>query len=207
MFEIKTRTPNVPFLTSTQVYHLILFIYASKFMSLQIKKPLSAQAVGTDMYKNGGVSHSHPATKQPEWSTKSRLYRETDEKKKLLPTSKMSSPTDCLDLKLQLISDIVKAEWLQVWGAKTEPSVGERSVAALTWLTFGRWIYKMSACVRVQSGASDKKDAGLTQVRKQIHLYKGAWVKHGDKWRASCSCPPLELHFHHSETSRSFGSY
>lgn len=35
-------------------------------MSLQIKKPLSAQAVGTDMYKNGGVSHSHPATKQPE---------------------------------------------------------------------------------------------------------------------------------------------
>lgn len=63
---MKTQTPNVPFLTSTQVYHLILFIYASKFMSLQIKKPLSAQAVGTDMYKNGGVSHSHPATKQPE---------------------------------------------------------------------------------------------------------------------------------------------
>lgn len=50
-------------------------------MSLQIKKPLSAQAVGTDMYKNGGVSHSHPATKQPEWSTKSLLYREIDEKK------------------------------------------------------------------------------------------------------------------------------
>lgn len=35
---MKTKTPNVPFLTSTQVYHLILFIYASKFMSLQIKK-------------------------------------------------------------------------------------------------------------------------------------------------------------------------
>lgn len=35
-------------------------------MSLQIKKPLSAQAVGTDMYKNGGVSQKKPATKQPE---------------------------------------------------------------------------------------------------------------------------------------------
>lgn len=38
-------------------------------MSLQIKKkkkPLSAQAVGTDMYRNGGVSRSDPATKQPE---------------------------------------------------------------------------------------------------------------------------------------------
>lgn len=34
-------------------------------MSLQIKKPLSAQAVGTDMYKNGGVSQIKPATKQP----------------------------------------------------------------------------------------------------------------------------------------------
>ena len=49
--EMKTETQNVPLLTSTQVYYFILFIYASRFMSLQIKKPLSAQAVGTDMYK------------------------------------------------------------------------------------------------------------------------------------------------------------
>lgn len=63
---MKTQTPHLPLLTSTQVYYLILFIYASKFMSLQIKKPLSAQAVGTDMYKNGGVSQKKPATKQPE---------------------------------------------------------------------------------------------------------------------------------------------
>lgn len=33
------------------------------------------------MYKNGGVSQSHPATKQPEWSTKSLRYWETDKKK------------------------------------------------------------------------------------------------------------------------------
>lgn len=65
-YEMKTQTQNVPLLTSTQVYYFILFIYASKFMSLQIKKPLSAQAVGTDMYKNGGVSQIKPATKQPE---------------------------------------------------------------------------------------------------------------------------------------------
>lgn len=51
---MKTQTQKVPLLTSTQVYYSILFIYASKFMSLQIKKKtLSAQAVGTDMYKNG----------------------------------------------------------------------------------------------------------------------------------------------------------
>lgn len=48
-------------------------------MSLQIKKPLSAQAVGTDMYKDGGVNQIKPATKQPEWSTKSlAYYRETE---------------------------------------------------------------------------------------------------------------------------------
>lgn len=63
---MKTQTQYFPFLTSTQVYYFILFIYASKFMSLQIKKPLSAQAVGTDMYKNGGVTQIKPATKQPE---------------------------------------------------------------------------------------------------------------------------------------------
>lgn len=48
-------------------------------MSLQIKKPLSAQAVGTHMYKDGGVNQMKPATKQPEWSTKSLAhYRETE---------------------------------------------------------------------------------------------------------------------------------
>lgn len=51
-------------------------------MSLQIKKPLSAQAVGTDMYKNGGVSQKKPATKQPEWSTKSLEQQGETEKKK-----------------------------------------------------------------------------------------------------------------------------
>lgn len=51
-------------------------------MSLQIKKPLSAQAVGTDMYKNGGVSQKKPATKQPEWSTKSLERQGETEKKK-----------------------------------------------------------------------------------------------------------------------------
>lgn len=71
---MKTQTQNVPLLTSTEVYYFILFIYASKFMSLQIKKPLSAQAVGTDMYKNGGGSQIKPATKQPEGSTKSLEY-------------------------------------------------------------------------------------------------------------------------------------
>lgn len=50
-------------------------------MSLQIKKPLSAQAVGTDMYKNGGVSQKKPATKQPEWSTKSLEQQGETEKK------------------------------------------------------------------------------------------------------------------------------
>lgn len=35
-------------------------------MSLQIKKPLSVQAVGTDMYKNGRVNQKKPANKQPE---------------------------------------------------------------------------------------------------------------------------------------------
>lgn len=50
-------------------------------MSLQIKKPLSAQAVGTHMYKDGGVNQMKPATKQPEWSTKSLAhYRETEKK-------------------------------------------------------------------------------------------------------------------------------
>lgn len=34
---MKTQTQNVPLLTSTQVYYFILFIYASKFMSLQKK--------------------------------------------------------------------------------------------------------------------------------------------------------------------------
>lgn len=63
---MKTQTHNVPLLTSTQVYYFILFIYASKFMSLQIKKPLSVQAVGTDMYKNGRVNQKKPANKQPE---------------------------------------------------------------------------------------------------------------------------------------------
>lgn len=58
-------------------------------MSLQIKKPLSAQAVGTDMYKNGGVSQIKPATKQPEWSTKSlKYYGETETKKRLLQRPK-----------------------------------------------------------------------------------------------------------------------
>lgn len=38
------------------------------------KKPLSAQAIGTDMYKNGGVNQIKPATEQPEWSTKSLEY-------------------------------------------------------------------------------------------------------------------------------------
>lgn len=33
-------------------------------MSLQIKKPLSAQAVGTNMYKNGGVGQVQPAAEQ-----------------------------------------------------------------------------------------------------------------------------------------------
>lgn len=76
---MKTQTQDVPLLTSTQVYYFILFIYASKFMSLQIKKPLSAQAVGTHMYKDGGVNQMKPATKQPEWSTKSLAhYRETE---------------------------------------------------------------------------------------------------------------------------------
>lgn len=63
---MKTQTPNVPLLTITQVYYFISFKYASKFMSLQIKKPLSAQAVATNMYKNGGVSQIKPAAKQPE---------------------------------------------------------------------------------------------------------------------------------------------
>lgn len=79
---MKTQTPHLPLLTSTQVYYFILFIYASKFMSLQIKKPLSAQAVGTDMYKNGGVSQKKPATKQPEWSTKSIERQGENEKTK-----------------------------------------------------------------------------------------------------------------------------
>lgn len=37
-------------------------------MSLQIKKPLSAQAVGTDMYKMEKVIQIKLATKQPERS-------------------------------------------------------------------------------------------------------------------------------------------
>lgn len=46
------------------------------------------------MYKNGGVSQIKPATKQPEWSTKSlEYYGETEKKKQLLPTSKMSNLT------------------------------------------------------------------------------------------------------------------
>lgn len=53
-------------------------------MSLQIKKPLSAQAVGTDMYKNGGVNQIKPATKQPEWSTKILAYYGETEKKNYL---------------------------------------------------------------------------------------------------------------------------
>ena len=63
---MKTKTHNIPLLTSTQVYYFFLFIYASKFMSLQIKKTLSAQAVGTDMYKIEGVKKIKSATKQPE---------------------------------------------------------------------------------------------------------------------------------------------
>lgn len=51
-------------------------------MSLQIKKPLSAQAVGTDMYKNGGVSQIKPATKQPVKYKKSRILRRQQKRKR-----------------------------------------------------------------------------------------------------------------------------
>lgn len=55
-------------------------------MSLQIKKPLSAQAVGTDMYKMEKVIQIKLATKQPErkWSTKvyNFYYGEEEEEKK-----------------------------------------------------------------------------------------------------------------------------
>lgn len=41
------------------------------------------------MYKNGGVSQIKPATKQPEWSTKSlKYYGETETKKRLLQRPK-----------------------------------------------------------------------------------------------------------------------
>lgn len=149
------------------------------------------------MYKNGGVSHSHPATKQPEWSTKSLLYWETDRKKNYFQHPKC--PT-----------------WLTTWTWSTSWSMTSSKLNGFrcerpngnlllvnirsdgadvvdVWTLCQDVGYIKWALVHMQSGASDKKDAGLTQVCKHIHLYKGAWVKHGDKWRASCSCPPLEL--------------
>lgn len=115
-------------------------------MSLQIKKPLSAQAVGTDMYKNGGVNQIKPATKQPEWSTKSlKYYGETEKKRKekLLPTSKMSNLTQRMDLKQAMIgltSSILELNYFRHSGSdfsSCDTELQKQSKTDQTFLTQG----------------------------------------------------------------------
>lgn len=109
-------------------------------------------------------------------------------KEKLLPTSKMSNLTDYLDLKLQLINDIIKAEWLQVWAAKLEPSGGEyqkwwRWRGWLLDTVSGCWIYKMSAWAHAVRGFRQEGCRINTSV--QTHSSLQGCV--GETWRQMTS--------------------
>lgn len=146
------------------------------------------------------------------YDTEKQTKKKKTHKKPRLPTSKMSDLTEYLDLKHQLISDTIEARWLQVPTANSEPSAGghwDPSSSGFWDAASGCWLYKNERLCTCSQGAGTGGTLGLTQVCKHIHLYKDAWVKRGDKWRASCSCPPLELLSAPSGRggSHTFGSY
>lgn len=118
-------------------------------MSLQIKKPLSAQAVGTDMYKNGGVSQIKPATKQPEWITKCLKYGGETEKK-TTPNVQHVQP----DMKHMALK-----RWWSVWD-QTIRSVVQLAVDR-NWIVQAQRIWFFSPC-----------DAELS-FRERIFLTEG----------------------------------
>lgn len=161
-------------------------------MSLQIKKPLSAQAVGTDMYKNGGVSHSHPATKQPEWSTKSLLHWETDEKKKTSSSIQNIQPDWLLGPEAPADQQPTQSWMTSGVSGQIGASVGgnQERWRRCGWLAdavSGWWIHKMSACAHA---VRDRPQTRRVQDQRKSAICWASW-----------------LHFHHSEKSHSLGSY